>query len=317
MNWIDAIIIVLIIIFIILGLRRGFLTGFVELSGIIISIAIPLLLYIPFGVLLERFGISRVYSGTLGFAIIFLIALSIFFAVSGALYKKIPARIISSKPNMFFGLFTGFLKGLITSILILSFFTVLPLPLGISREIEKSYLGSRLLKPATAVTTLAANIFGDAIRNAVGFITIETDTPEVINLDFSVENPEINEEVELEMLKLINKDRSERGLSELIMDDLLREVARDHSIDMLRRGYFSHVDPEGRTLFDRLVSGGVLFILAGENLAFAPTVSIAHQGLMDSPGHRENILNPQFSRIGIGAASSPLYGIIFTQNFTD
>ncbi len=64
-------------------------------------------------------------------------------------------------------------------------------------------------------------------------------------------------------------------------------------------------------------AGGVSFILAGENLAVAPTISIAHKGLMDSPGHRENILRPQFHRVGIGAARGGRYGIMFTQNFAN
>lgn len=54
---------------------------------------------------------------------------------------------------------------------------------------------------------------------------------------------------------------------------------------------------------------------AGENLAGAPTAEAAHKGLMNSPGHRANILNSNFTEIGIGMAKGSQYGIIFTQQF--
>jgi uncharacterized protein YkwD len=93
-------------------------------------------------------------------------------------------------------------------------------------------------------------------------------------------------------------------------------VARGHSIDMLQRGYFAHETPEGRTPFDRMRDGGVRFTVAGENLALAPTVTLAHQGLMGSPGHRANILRPEFTRVGIGAAVADGRRM-FTQNFAN
>jgi uncharacterized protein YkwD len=62
---------------------------------------------------------------------------------------------------------------------------------------------------------------------------------------------------------------------------------------MFQQGFFAHVDQDGRSPFDRMKAGNVTFGAAGENLALAPTVQIAHDGLMNSPGHRANILNPR------------------------
>ena len=56
---------------------------------------------------------------------------------------------------------------------------------------------------------------------------------------------------------------------------------------------------------------------AGENLALAPTTEFAHEGLMNSPGHRANILNGQFRRVGIGVLDGGIYGKMFVQEFTD
>jgi uncharacterized protein YkwD len=84
---------------------------------------------------------------------------------------------------------------------------------------------------------------------------------------------------------------------------------------MLARGYFSHVTPDGKDPFDRLRAEGVRFLNAGENLALARNLAMAHQGLMDSPGHRANILRPQFGRVGIGIVDAGRYGLMVTQNF--
>ena len=60
---------------------------------------------------------------------------------------------------------------------------------------------------------------------------------------------------------------------------------------------------------------GIRFSYAGENLAGAPDVNTAHVNLMNSPGHRENILRPEFTKIGIGVVEGSKYGKIFTQQF--
>jgi uncharacterized protein YkwD len=97
----------------------------------------------------------------------------------------------------------------------------------------------------------------------------------------------------------------------------LTAVARQHSADMLARGYFSHYSPEGKTALDRLRAQRIAFLIAGENLALAPTVTVAHTGLMHSPGHRANILRPQFGKVGIGILDAGRHGIMVTQNFSN
>src|SRR5690606_23930162 len=111
--------------------------------------------------------------------------------------------------------------------------------------------------------------------------------------------------------------RAAAGLGSLTLDQSLVDVARDHSSDMWARGFFSHVNPDGLDPFDRMKAAGIKFGWAGENLAIAPTTAVAHQNLMDSPGHRENLLSPNFRRIGIGVAHHSEMGLIFTQVFTD
>ena len=84
---------------------------------------------------------------------------------------------------------------------------------------------------------------------------------------------------------------------------------------MWERSYFSHYTPEGKDPFERMKDGHVDYRTAGENLALAPTLQIAHTGLMNSPGHRANILNPNFGRVGIGILDGGRRGIMVSQEF--
>ena len=84
---------------------------------------------------------------------------------------------------------------------------------------------------------------------------------------------------------------------------------------MLARGYFAHLTPEGNDLSDRMHQARIGYLSAGENLALAPTLYTAHTGLMRSPGHRANILRPQFGRLGIGILDGGTHGLMVTQDF--
>ena len=97
----------------------------------------------------------------------------------------------------------------------------------------------------------------------------------------------------------------------------MTDVARQHSLEMYRLGYFAHDSPTYGSPADRLRLAGVSFTVAGENIAYAPTVSSAFRGLMASPEHRQNILSSDFHRIGVGVAQSSLWGVVVTQDFAD
>lgn len=133
----------------------------------------------------------------------------------------------------------------------------------------------------------------------------------------------VNPDAEAAILDLLNRTRVEVGLRALAADEPLRGVARAHSRDMYVRGYFAHETPEcrrGRRApgctdpFQRMKRAKIAYLLAGENLALAPGPEAAHDGLMDSPGHRANLLHPDFRRVGIGVYRGP-YGLMVSQEF--
>jgi uncharacterized protein YkwD len=117
------------------------------------------------------------------------------------------------------------------------------------------------------------------------------------------------------MLDMINKERQKAGVKPLQMDPQLVPLARAQSDDMFKRGYFAHVNPDGKDPFVRMKEAGIQFQAAGENLALAQTVEIAHRNLMNSPGHRANILNPAYNRVGIGIMDGGFHGLMFSQEF--
>lgn len=118
------------------------------------------------------------------------------------------------------------------------------------------------------------------------------------------------EEVEQLIFHFTNEERRQHGLRALERDDGLREIARMHTDDMLRRRYFSHVSPGGASAKERLApiyTGSAS--RAGENIWGAQGLDfsdsrrlarLAVDGWMASPGHRANILNPDFTHLGVG-----------------
>lgn len=120
---------------------------------------------------------------------------------------------------------------------------------------------------------------------------------------------------ESKMVNLVNQARTEQGVKPLSVNSQLVTLARRKSQDMVDKNYFSHTSPTYGSPFDMMKNAGVKYSTAGENIAGAATTESAHQNLMNSPGHRANILNSSFTQIGIGIVSGSLYGKIFTQMF--
>lgn len=117
------------------------------------------------------------------------------------------------------------------------------------------------------------------------------------------------------MLELVNAERTKAGLKPLTWDADLARVANIKAKDMVDNNYFSHTSPTYGSPFEMMRKFGIQYRTAGENLAGYPSVEGAHNGLMNSEGHRKNILNPSFTHIGIGVQKSPRYGYVFVQMF--
>jgi uncharacterized protein YkwD len=110
---------------------------------------------------------------------------------------------------------------------------------------------------------------------------------------------------EAAVLALVNEARADAGCGALTADPALAAVARAHSADMRDRDYFSHTSPEGLSPFDRAEQAGVGYSQA-ENIAFGQSDAAAvMEAWLESPGHRENILDCDLTRLGVGVAEGP------------
>jgi uncharacterized protein YkwD len=106
---------------------------------------------------------------------------------------------------------------------------------------------------------------------------------------------------ESEVFRLLNQVRAQNGMGAVKCDLKASAVARAHSQDMCTRGYFSHTSQDGRSHSARLKAGGVQFSSSGENIAWGyQGPQKVHQGWMNSSGHRQNMLTPSWTRVGIG-----------------
>lgn len=117
--------------------------------------------------------------------------------------------------------------------------------------------------------------------------------------------------------KLLNADRARAGLLPLAWDESLANVARSHSMDMMAHDFFGHISPTTGSAQDRVRKAGIDAQLLLENVARAFTAGESERGLMSSPGHRANILNPDVTRVGIGVAlEKDSHELLLTQLFS-
>lgn len=138
--------------------------------------------------------------------------------------------------------------------------------------------------------------------------------------DASAPSPACAGPFEAEVIAAANLARAGSGAGALTCAPDLAEVARAHSQDMCRRAYFSHDNPDGQSPFERMRAAGITYRAAGENIAQGQSSpGQVHGAWMNSAGHRANILNTPFGRIGVGyvECSTGARRHYWTQVFTD
>ncbi|MEK4423722.1 CAP-associated domain-containing protein [Solibacillus sp. FSL K6-1523] len=133
---------------------------------------------------------------------------------------------------------------------------------------------------------------------------------------FATPSDELREGFEHLMVELINQARVAEGLQPLTYTPGFNGVARKHSASMANNNFFGHVDLAGGRGGDRMKNGGVSYSWWGENLAYGQYSAIyAHEALMNSLGHRENILRKEFTHIFVGVEFNNKNQPYFTMNF--
>ncbi len=111
---------------------------------------------------------------------------------------------------------------------------------------------------------------------------------------------DFDSQAETQIVAFIDKERTDRGLVPVRMDNLLTNAARQHTQLMVEKHELSHQLTAEPVLRERIADTGLPFSTAGENVAYDANPQSVHVAFMHSPGHRDNILNPKFTAVGIG-----------------
>jgi uncharacterized protein YkwD len=317
-NWVDFVILLILIYFASEAFRHGvwvILADFVSFTGALLTSLRAYKFTSAF--LRNNFSLSHSISNALGFLITAVILEAIFGFLLAHAITKLPTKLWKNKWSKYLAVIPALGEGIILIAFILTLVIGLPVRPSIKNDVSDSKIGSFLLTQTSGAEKFVNEIFGGVIEDSLTYLTVKPGSKESIPI--SVERTELSVDSvsETEMFKLLNKERRERGLPELSWAPEIVPVARSHARDMWERKYFSHFSPEGEDVGDRLDKAGIAFTIAGENLAMAPTLSTAHTGLMNSEGHRANILEPKFKRVGIGVIDNGVYGKMFVQVFTN
>jgi uncharacterized protein YkwD len=318
LNYVDFILIAIILLAVFHSYRRGFILGALELVALAASILTAFLSYLYIATFLDdNYQIEERWLFPLSFFIAIIIARLIIGVIIYKLVKNISKKTHQSSLNKILGIFPGLIRGFFYSALFALIFLFLPLWPSLIANTRNSSIAIFLSKEIENLDNHISPEISDQVKKSISKLTIEPESEETVYLHFTVDNAKVNENFENHLYVLVNEERKKAGIPLLQRDTALRNVAREHSDDMFKKGYFSHINLENQSPFDRIRKHHINYLTAGENLALAQTVEIAHTGLMNSPGHRKNILNPKFRKIGIGILDGGINGIMITQNFTN
>lgn len=319
---IDAAIIALIGVAIWNGYRSGFISTAYGLATWVVSFATAVVFQSPASQLVQYLGLSPATAHPVSF-VLMLVLVELLFTAAGYFAVKPIVRHVhgishwTELSDKVLGVFPSVARSLFVAGILLSALVVSPLSPELKAAVEQSRLSRALIERVSEIQPQLARLSGQVGDNVPLFVTKlgEDETESLANIlpDNLTLAPDPS--AEQQMFLLVNEERKNAGVQPLSWDDRLLPVARQHSEEMFRLKYFSHQSPVNGSPFDRLKAAKITYTKAGENLAYAQSVTIAHRGLMDSPGHKANILDPAFTRMAVGVIYAGAYGRMFTQMF--
>ena len=316
LNWVDFVILAVLLYYAYEGYSTGFIGSLLGLLSFVASFVLGLKYYGAIGsILVKTFSIPQSFSSAIGF---FVVSFLTEIIVGLVLRKFIGRKFINlNVTNRLLGIVPGIFSGLVILTFLLTLIITFPLSVFLKNSVLKSFIGRELVGRTQGFEKELNSIFGGAVNETLNFLTVEPKSNESVGLKFRTDNFSVDKNAEQEMFTMVNSERTKQGIGGVIFNEQLAQVGRDHCEDIFRRGYFSHYTPEGLSPFDRMINAGITFNFAGENLALAPDARLAMQGLMNSRGHKENILSPNFGKLGVGVIDGGIYGQMFCQEFTD
>ena len=319
MNWIDLIFILIFILYVFEDAKRGFLRLLADLVSLVIAFLIALITYqFASNYLVSHYKMVQANADSISFLGLWMIYQFIFFGLSKLVSANTPDSIKESKTNRYLAYIPALIKGVLFTIIMAVFVLYLPFNDLQKKVIKESFVVGYTLHNTANFQAKLESIFAESpIAGIKPTPSKSFEKDETIDLKFSTNTMLIDEEAEKIIFNKINEERKSAGVAPVVYDVLIRNVARAHSRDMLANGYFSHTSLGGEVLFDRLINANVNFTVGAENIAIAPTAELIHIGLMNSPKHKKNILDPGFTKVGVGVMNAGKYGLMVTQDFAN
>lgn len=317
-NWVDLVIIVVVLFFLSEAFRSGFWVIMADFLSFLFSLILAIMSY-PWvaSLLRSNFSLSHSVSNAIGFLLIAVASEAMIGFILLSSVRNIPLRFWKKSWDKPLAAIPAVGEGLVLMAFILTLVIGLPISPKVKADVADSRVGGYLVSKTTGLEVTVNDVFGEVIEDSLTYLTVQPESRE--SLEITVGKKQLVDDgvSEVEMYDLINKERVGRDTNKLEWDKSLVLVAREHAKDMWNRTYFGHVSPEGEDVGDRLRGADIFYAFAGENLALAPTLTTAHAGLMNSEGHRENILEKKFRKVGVGVIDNGVYGKMFVQVFTD
>lgn len=318
-NWVDIAFVVILFYFILSS--HGFIQVLIEFLGLFVSITIAYMFYAEVGAMVQSLlklpgGISQ----AVGFFIAWFLIESVLSIIFRFTLFPLIRPFLNNKINRGLGYIAGAFQGMLFFLFTVSLVFALPVRGNVKQAVLNSRTGPLFVNAAQRFEGSIKSIFGNAIMDSLNFLTVKPDSDASVDLKFKAQAKTLSVDAPAErvMLNLLNKERMNRGLNPLVADRAMRAVSRDYAKVMLINGFFSHTSAvDGSSPAERVSKAGIDYMVVGENLAYAPDVYIAHQGLMNSPGHKANILSSDYGRVGIGVVDAGIYGKMFVQEFKD
>jgi uncharacterized protein YkwD len=305
------------------GWFRGFVREAMDLAGLVVGVVAAFRLSGTVAPVLRDMGglsdeVARFAAGV-----------AIFFAVGFA--AAVAARALErharlpglNMVNRVSGAGLALAWGAFLGILGLSLLAVAPEPIALSSQLESSAVARALTDPTGVPQRMFTQVSGDrvvqtllSLQEAVGARRVVGEEDDVVVIPAAAASDlERDDSAAAEVLDRLNRSRVDAGVDPLSSSPALIEVAAAYAAELYESGRFAHQSLQGGELGDRLAAAEVTYRIAGENLALAPGPAEVHDGLLNSAGHRANLLNREFHKVGIGVVDGPL-GLMTVQVFT-
>ena len=302
------------------GWMRGLVKELLDLAALVIGAVVAFRMSGPLGdFLADRFDVTPEWA-RIGAGITLFVLIGVGATVLAYSVGRVMRAIGLNLPNRLLGAAFGLAWGVVLIVIVATILLALPLPVEdtlAESEVVTALAGPEAL-PRQAFQKLAGDDVLDtllALGSQLGQSRVVLDEDDVVAIDPAEPDQLASEpKASAELLALTNRERLAVDENPLAWSDILAAVARRHAEEMYLEGYVSHVSPTTGIVVDRVRAAGVNLFVVGENLALASNARAVHDGFMDSPGHRENLLRPEFDRIGIASVRGPL-GLMVVQVF--